>query len=99
MSLNNLFYLCCVADRSEVTDLMRLHLRLATIKHEIEILENPDMRSIFEEIKFPFLREGSCTEYMVAQTVSIPQHLFNLEATMNLVGRNKPAKLCANIQV
>ncbi|XP_011200342.2 protein nessun dorma [Bactrocera dorsalis] len=39
--------------KTEVTDLMRLHLRLAMIRNEIELLENPEMRRIFQEIKFP----------------------------------------------
>ncbi|XP_012155181.1 protein nessun dorma isoform X2 [Ceratitis capitata] len=39
--------------KTEITDLMRLHLRLAMIRNEIELLENPEMRRIFQEIKFP----------------------------------------------
>ncbi|XP_017476218.1 PREDICTED: SHC SH2 domain-binding protein 1 homolog B [Rhagoletis zephyria] len=39
--------------KTEVTDLMRLHLRLAMIRNEIELLENPEMRRIYQEIKFP----------------------------------------------
>lgn len=34
-------------------NLLELHLRLMKIKHEVEILLNPEMREIYEEIKFP----------------------------------------------
>ncbi|XP_067621875.1 protein nessun dorma [Eurosta solidaginis] len=40
-------------EKTEVTDLMRLHLRLAMIRNEIDLLENPEMRRIYQEIKFP----------------------------------------------
>ena len=33
--------------------LLQLHFRMNTIKHEIDILENPEMREIYEELKFP----------------------------------------------
>ncbi|XP_054744668.1 protein nessun dorma [Anastrepha obliqua] len=39
--------------KTEVTDLMRFHLRLAMIRNEIELLENPETRRIYEEILFP----------------------------------------------
>lgn len=35
-----------------IKDLMKLHLRLATIRNEIELLENPQMRKIYEEMKY-----------------------------------------------
>lgn len=41
-----------ILDKSQITDLMRLHLRLAMIRSEIEVLENPEMRHIYEEVMF-----------------------------------------------
>lgn len=38
-------------DKTEITDLMRLHLRLANIRNELEILENPEMRDIYEDVR------------------------------------------------
>lgn len=34
-------------------NLLELHLKLMKIKHEVEILLNPEMREIYEEVKFP----------------------------------------------
>jgi hypothetical protein len=36
-----------------LTDLMRLHLRLNTIKNELEMFENPEMRDIYKKIECP----------------------------------------------
>lgn len=39
-------------DKTQITDLMRLHLRLAMIKSELEMLENPELRKIYNDTKF-----------------------------------------------
>lgn len=39
-------------DDSQITDLMRLHFRLTMIKSQFEMLENPMLRRIYENIMF-----------------------------------------------
>lgn len=43
-------------------NLLELHLRLMKIKHEVEILINPEMREIYEEVKFPHHAIAKSTE-------------------------------------
>lgn len=44
--------------KDKAKKLLQLHFRMNTIKHEIEVLENPQMREIYEEIKFPHHQLG-----------------------------------------
>lgn len=41
--------------KAQITDLMKLHLRMSMIRNEIELLENPDMRKVYEDM---FLNDG-----------------------------------------
>ncbi|CRK90829.1 CLUMA_CG004519, isoform A [Clunio marinus] len=40
--------------KNKARKLLGLHLRLNQIQHEMEILVNPDMRQIYQEVKFPY---------------------------------------------
>ena len=42
-----------VSKGTETSLLLQLHLRMNRIKHEIEILVNPEMRLIYENLMFP----------------------------------------------
>lgn len=44
--------------KDKAKKLLQLHFRMNTIKHEIEILENPEMREIYEELQFPHHQHG-----------------------------------------
>lgn len=43
--------------KEKARKLLELHLRMSQIKNEMEILANPEMRDIYEELKFPSLRQ------------------------------------------
>lgn len=47
-----------LSQHSKASDLMKLHLRLNSIKNEVDILENPAMREVYEKALFP--TEDSC---------------------------------------
>lgn len=45
--------------------LLELHLRMIKIKHGIDVLVNPEMRAIYEEVKFPHHELAKSNERMV----------------------------------
>lgn len=44
--------------KDKARKLLELHFRMNKIKHEIDVLVNPEMREIFEELKFPHHQLG-----------------------------------------
>lgn len=77
-------------DRANAKTLMRLHLRLAAIKREIEFLENPDTRRMYEEINFPAAPTGDTPNtYIVSRHGTIAQHLSYLEAVKKSIPDEK----------
>lgn len=60
--------------------LLELHLRMNKIKHEIDILVNPEMRAIYEELKFQNHHleksaEGGKTVFAVTKTGTLSEQL------------------------
>lgn len=91
-------------DRTHATNLMRLHLRLAVIKNEIELLENPEMRIMYEEIHFSTKsnngnEHGETTNYIVSRDGTISQHISYLEAAKAFIPEDKSIKIIPILQV
>lgn len=65
-----------VLEKSCLTQLMRLHLRLAMIRNDVEMLENPEMRHLYQEIKLKYSKpdksycetENDCGNNLVQRT-------------------------------
>lgn len=92
------------ADKNQLTDLMRFHLRLAVIRNEIEMLENPVMRKIYEEINFP--KENGClsdkkpsSSYIVVKDNTIPNQINYLDAAKAFVGNEDVVKIISSLKV
>lgn len=54
--------ICFSVDRDNLKELMKLHLRMTVIRNEIELLENPEMREIYQEINFKNVTESDANE-------------------------------------
>lgn len=83
--------------KAEITDLMSLHVRLATIKHEIEMWENPKLRNVFEPIKFPPRNPGHISVVMQHSAV-LTKHIQDLQKALQIVGDEKAIKLSSSLQ-
>lgn len=83
--------------KAEITDLMSLHVRLATIKHEIEMWENPQLRKVFEPIKFPQRNPGDISVVM-QQCGVLTNHIQDLEKALAIIGDEKAIKLSTSLQ-
>lgn len=77
---------------------MRLHLRLTVIKSEVEVLENPETRKMYEEIHFPKLETNSPNNYIVSRDGTIPQHLSFLEAVKKCIPDEQSVKIVPGLQ-
>lgn len=78
---------------------MRLHLRLTLIKAEVELLENPDTRRMYEDIHFPEKPESDTpNNYIVSRNGTIPQHLSYLEAVKKCIPDDKSVKIVPSLQ-
>lgn len=89
-----------------MTDIIRLHLRMANIRSEIEILENSDMREIYSEMKrsradgeaVDVSTENNST-FLVTQTVSVDEQLGRLEQLrVVLADINQPVRMRHSLQ-
>lgn len=86
---------------------MRLHLRLAVIRNEIELLENPAMRQIYEEINFqPKAVEhgmNGCDRapsvFIVTKDDTIGHQIEYLTAAKASVGDEKMIKIIPTLKV
>lgn len=95
------------ADRSTVTDLMKLHLRLAVIRNEIELLENPVMRKIYEEINFPpkaianelDARDQKVNVFIVTKEDTIGHQMEYLAAAKGFIDEEKVVKIVPTLKV
>jgi hypothetical protein len=68
--------------KEKARKLLELHLRMNKIKHEIDILVNPDMRAIYEEVKFPNHQTDKTQErkvFAVTKAGSISEQFQMLE--------------------
>lgn len=83
--------------KTEIVDLMSLHVRLATIKHEIEMWQNSKLRKVFEPIKFPQRNAGDIS--VVMRHCAVPtKHIQDLEKAREIVGNEKEIKLSSSLQ-
>lgn len=80
---------------------MKMHLRLAVIKNEIELLENPEMRQIYEEINFPAPKSSSTSTnvYIVTKEDTIDKQIEYLNAAKATVGSSKSVKIVISLIV
>lgn len=83
--------------KAEITDLMSLHVRLATIKHEIELWENPKLRKVFEPLKFPQRSPGDIS-IVTQHRAALTKHIQDLEKARQIVGDEKAITLSPSLQ-
>lgn len=94
-------------DRSQVTNLMRLHLRLAVIRNEIELLENPEMRQIYEEINFQPMAltngldrcDHKANVFIVTKEDTIGHQMEYLDAAKLVIDAGKIVKIIPTLKV
>lgn len=84
---------------------MRLHLRMANIRSELEILENPDMRVIFAEMRRSGVdghlndESSSDSTFVVTQTVTVDEQLRRLEQLRSVLADVKqPVRMRPSLQ-
>ena len=101
-------------ENTHVTKLMRLHLRLNIIKNEIEMLENPDIRRVYEIIKFPGGNKNDMTSsvknieksdfeesadfYIVASKGTLKDQLAYLNKASEIIGEEKLVQISSTMQ-
>lgn len=83
---------------------MHLHWRMATIRNEIEILENPEMRKICEANQMEPMTSSSSGEpgntFMVSAVSVVADHLQNFNALSKLIDDpNRKVQICATLMV
>lgn len=82
---------------------MRLHLRLAVIRNEIELLENPEMRRVYEEINFntkPSNDNGSeAKSYIVTSRGTIDKQIEYFNAAKSFIGDDKIVHVVPSLKV
>uniref|UniRef100_A0A182P4V8 Transcription initiation factor TFIID subunit 13 n=2 Tax=Anopheles TaxID=7164 RepID=A0A182P4V8_9DIPT len=83
-------------------ELLQLNLRLNTIKNEINILENPVMRNVFEKVRFGAIKDGkgsaALMAYIVTQAVPIDEQLTYLQRVKTLIEPKLSVKMCDSLQ-
>lgn len=89
--------------RNKASELMKLHLRMNAIKNEIEILENPSMRKVYEVVRFSEDMETasnhSPTEaYIVAHVGTIEQHIEYLKVAKSSIEPRTVVRICDTLQ-
>lgn len=83
--------------KEKARKLLELHLRMSQIKNEMEILANPEMRDIYEELKFPSLQkqekhgDGERKIFTVAKTGTLSEQMQVLNSLKGRV--NDDAKI------
>uniref|UniRef100_A0A182Q578 Right handed beta helix domain-containing protein n=1 Tax=Anopheles farauti TaxID=69004 RepID=A0A182Q578_9DIPT len=85
---------------SRSSDLLQLNLRLNTIKNEINILENPVMRSVFEKVRFGGEKTNGAEQmsYIVTQAVPLDEQLEYLSSVKTMMEQQTPVKMCDSLQ-
>lgn len=82
---------------------MRLHLRLAVIRNEIELLENPEMRKIYEEINFQPKAvtngDGYANVFIVTKEDTIAHQIEYLTAAKAAIDNDKVVKIVPTLKV
>lgn len=90
---------------SKATDMMKLHLRLNAIKNEIDILENPAMREVYEKVRFP--EDDSAFEaglevtaeaFVVTHVGTLDQQMQYLNEAKRYIDQRKIVRICDSLQ-
>lgn len=90
---------------SKATDMMKLHLRLNAIKNEIDILENPAMREVYEKVRFEenntaFEVEGEVTAeaFVVTHVGTLDQQMQYLNEAKRYIDQRRIVRICDSLQ-
>uniref|UniRef100_A0A182RC82 Beta_helix domain-containing protein n=1 Tax=Anopheles funestus TaxID=62324 RepID=A0A182RC82_ANOFN len=85
---------------SRSSELLQLNLRLNTIKNEINILENPIMRSVYEKVRFGVGKSKGDTpmSYIVTQAVPMDEQLTYLQSVKEMMDAKISVKMCDSLQ-
>ncbi|XP_058814910.1 protein nessun dorma isoform X2 [Topomyia yanbarensis] len=94
--------------QNKASDLMEIYLRLNYIKNEVEILENPAMREIYEKVRFSdeisyFERsnvhnEASADVFVVTHIGTVDQQIEYLTKAKLTIDENKVVRICDSLQ-
>lgn len=84
--------------KSQITDLMSLHVRLATIRQEIEMWENPKLRKVFEPIKFPQQQNVGDISVVLQHNAPLNKYIQDLGIARQIIGEEKVVKLSSSLQ-
>uniref|UniRef100_A0A1S4HDJ6 NosD domain-containing protein n=1 Tax=Anopheles gambiae TaxID=7165 RepID=A0A1S4HDJ6_ANOGA len=81
-------------------ELLQLNLRLNTIKNEINVLENPVWRSVFEKVRFGAGKSkgNSAMAYIVTQAVPMDEQLTYLQSAKEMMDPKIAVKMCDSLQ-
>lgn len=79
--------------RLRLTEMMRIHLRMTSIRSDFEMLENPETRAIYEQIKYSNLDFKSTTDkdkettisYLVLISHNMDKHMEYFQIAKNLI--------------
>uniref|UniRef100_A0A182W7A4 SHC SH2 domain-containing protein n=1 Tax=Anopheles minimus TaxID=112268 RepID=A0A182W7A4_9DIPT len=82
------------------SELLQLNLRLNTIKNEINILENPVMRNVFEKVRFGVgkAKGEAPMSYIVTQAVPMDKQLAYLQSAKEMIEPEISVKMCDSLQ-
>lgn len=87
---------------------MRSHLRMAVIRNEIELLENPEMRQIYEEINFTQpkavtngldARDRKPQVFIVTREDTISHQMEYLSTAKTFIGDDEVVKIIPSLKV
>lgn len=82
---------------------MHIHLRLAIIRNEIELLENTEMRQIYDEINFQSKPQLMGTSepniYLVTKRETIEKQMECLEVAKSIIGSHKMVQFISSLKV
>lgn len=83
---------------------MRLHLRLAVIRNEIELLENAQMRQIYEEVNFQpkgiaNASDRKASVYIVTKEDTIGHQMEYLTAARAFINDDEVVQIIPTLKV
>lgn len=87
---------------------MRMHLRLVEIRNEIEMLENPVLRKIYEDINFNAkviknTKNASVDQkpsvYIVTKKATLQKQMEYLEVAKTLIGSDEVVNMLPSLKV
>lgn len=90
---------------SKATEMMKLHLRLNAIKNEIDILENPAMREVYEKVRFhedetafEVGEEVTAEAFVVTHIGTLDQQMQYLNEAKKYIDQRKIVRICDSLQ-